>query len=98
MVLNGVDSEHSGLDVIEFVADAGNDDVDAVSSPAALRLEGGEGDDGCRGGDGDDELDGGTGVDELHAGGGNDTPGLAFGTDTLDGEEGSDVYLGQAAQ
>ena len=74
------------LDRVQVVALNGNDVVaaSAISAPARLLLEGGDGDDVLIGGDGDDNLQGGAGDDVLLGG---------PGTDVLNGGPGDDILL-----
>jgi Ca2+-binding RTX toxin-like protein len=88
--VNADQSTHSGLDLIHFFADAGHDDVDATSSPVALELDGGPGDDELVGGASDDLLIGDVGADDLVGGGGHDTLDGGAGVDTLRGGNGDD--------
>ncbi|MFE7762565.1 calcium-binding protein [Streptomyces sp. NPDC057438] len=75
----------------------GDDTFDALSSDVRVVMEGDAGDDALYGGDGADELWGGAGSDIMTGGAGNDR--LAAqegirGNDHSDGQDGSDVCLG----
>jgi Ca2+-binding RTX toxin-like protein len=79
-----------------LIEGGGGNDVIVNHTDAAMRANGGEGNDQIYGGEGDDVLDGGAGNDIINGGKGNDTAYGREGTDLMTGLDGDDTLWGGA--
>lgn len=97
VTVNGTDHDFTAAqaELLTIRAGAGNDRVEVDPTvTAALRIEGGDGDDTLIGGAGDEVLIGGDGGDYIEGGGGDDTLNGGEGRDVLYGLDGDDTLMG----
>jgi Ca2+-binding RTX toxin-like protein len=84
----------SGIERAEIVGGGGDDNIRTSSFSGAVKVNGGDGDDGISTGVGPDHLIGGAGNDWLTAGEGNDLLEGKGGVDVLRGDAGNDRHYG----
>jgi Ca2+-binding RTX toxin-like protein len=87
---------NTGVKLVDFSGDAGNDTLDGSGTSTKIVADGGTGNDVLTSGSANDSLSGGAGNDSLDGGLGDDTLSGGAGNDLLEGAKGNDTVIGGA--